>query len=91
MPEPTQITFTHKEAVTALLKAQGIHEGIWALLVNFGLKAMNVGATEDDLQPSAIVPVLNIGLQRVEKVNNVSVDAAEVNPKQPRVRPAKKR
>ena len=81
MPEPTQLKFSHKEVATALIKANKIHEGIWGVLVNFGLRGMNVGGSDDDLQPSAIVPVLSIGLQQFEKVNNLSVDAAEVNPK----------
>jgi hypothetical protein len=84
MPEPTQLRFSHKEVATALIKDQGIREGIWGLHVRFGIKAMNIGASDDDLQPSAIVPVLTIGLQRFDKVNNLSVDAAEVNPPPPR-------
>ena len=89
MAEPTQFSFSHKEVATALVKAQGLHEGIWGLLINFGIRGMNVGATEDDLQPSAIVPVISVGLQQFPKVNNLSVDAAEVNPKPAGARKAK--
>jgi hypothetical protein len=81
MPEVGNIVFSHKEVVTALLKANGIHEGLWALFVRFGLSAANIGPTEDSVQPAAIIPVLEIGLQKAEKVNNISVDAAEVNPR----------
>jgi hypothetical protein len=80
MPEPTQISFSHKEVATALLKEQKIHDGIWGVYIRFGIKGMNIGANDEDLQPSAIVPVLSIGLQKFDKVNNLSVDAAEVNP-----------
>lgn len=80
MPESSQFLFSHKEVATALLKAQGIHEGIWGLHVKFGLRAMNLGASDEDLQPSAVVPLMAIGLQQFEKVNNVAVDAAVVNP-----------
>jgi len=80
MPEPTQISFSHKEVVAALIKEQGIREGIWSLYVKFGIRAMNIGGSDDDLQPSAIVPVLTIGLQRADKMNNLSVDASTVNP-----------
>ena len=86
MPEQTQITFTHKEIATALVKAQGIHEGIWAVFIKFGLRGMNVGANEDDLQPTAVVPVLAVGLQRAESLSNISVDAAVVNPAPGRAR-----
>ena len=80
MPEPTQISFSHKEVVAALIKEQNIRDGIWGLWIKFGIRGMNVGAGDDDLQPSAIVPVLAIGLQRFDKLTNLSVDAASVNP-----------
>jgi hypothetical protein len=80
MPEATQIVFKHKELAEILVKSQGIHDGIWGLFVRFGIGAMNVGASDADLQPAAIVPVLEIGLQKFEKETNLSVDAAKVNP-----------
>jgi hypothetical protein len=80
MPETSQLTFSFKEIVTALVKAQGIHEGIWGLFVNFGLQATNIGPNEGELRPAAIIPVLSIGLQKFEKENFLSVDAAKVNP-----------
>jgi hypothetical protein len=81
MPETSQLTFTFKEIVIALVKAQGIHEGIWGLFVNFGLSAQNVGPNENELRPSAMIPLLSLGLQKFEKETNLSVDAAKVNPK----------
>ena len=81
MPEAKQITFTHKEVVTALLKEQGIHEGIWAVHVRFGLRALNIGTSEHDLLPAVLIPVLEIGITRVEKENNLAVDASKVNAK----------
>ncbi len=80
MAEPTQIVFTHKEIAEVLLKHHGIHEGIWGVYIKFGIKGANIGASDSDLMPSAIVPVLEIGLQKVDKENNLSVDAARVNP-----------
>ena len=80
MAETKQIAFTHKEIVEALLKQQGIHEGIWTLSVEFGLGAANIRASDDSLLPAAIIPVVKIGIQRAERVNNLSVDAAQVNP-----------
>jgi hypothetical protein len=81
MPEATQIVFKHKELAEILIKHQSIHDGIWGLYIRFGIGASNVGASEADLQPAAIVPVLEIGLQRFEKETNISVDAAKVNPR----------
>ena len=80
MGETTQITFSFKELAEALVTKHGIHEGIWGLYVRFGIKAANVGPNDDELKPSAILPILDIGLQRFDKENNLSVDAAKVNP-----------
>jgi hypothetical protein len=79
--EATQIKFTHKELVTALIRQQGIHEGIWGLYVQFGLGATNTGPTPDDILPSAIVPILWMGLQKFDRESNIAVDASKVNPK----------
>jgi hypothetical protein len=81
MPEIGNIIFSYKEVVTALLKAQGIHEGLWALFVRFGLNAANIGPNDEELRPAAIIPILEIGLQKAEKVSNIAVDAAKVNPR----------
>lgn len=81
MPQATQIAFKHKELAELLVKSQNIHEGIWGLFLRFGIGATNVGPSDADLNPAAIVPVLEIGLQKFDKENNISVDAAKVNPK----------
>ena len=88
MPEPTQLSFSHKEVATALIKAQAIHDGIWGLFINFGIRGMNIGASDDDLQPTALVPIMAIGLQRFDKVNNLSVDAAVANPRPSATKPS---
>ena len=81
MAESTQIVFKHKEVVEALLKHHGLHEGIWGLFVRFGLAAGNVGPTDEELTPAAIIPVLEIGIQKFEKESNIAVDASKVNPR----------
>jgi hypothetical protein len=80
MAEANNYMFTYKEVAEALIKAQGIHAGLWCIAVEFGLSASNVGPNEMELKPAAIIPILRIGLQRQEKENNLSVDAAKVNP-----------
>lgn len=81
MPEATQIVFKHKELAELLVKAQGLHEGIWGLFLRFGIGGANLGPSDAEVNPAAIVPVLEIGLQRFDKETNISVDAAKVNPK----------
>lgn len=80
MAETKQITFTHKEVVEALIKHAGFHEGRWALHVRFGLAASNIGPSEEAMNPAAVVPILELGLSKTDKITNLSVDAAEVNP-----------
>ena len=80
MPEPTNITFNFHEVVIALIKAADIHEGIWGLFVRFGLGASNVGESETAVRPAAIVPIVEIGLQKFDKESSIAVDAAKVNP-----------
>ncbi len=82
MAEATQLKFSHKEIVEALVKDQGIHQGIWGLHVNFGMQATNVGTDENSLNPSAVVAIISIGLQKFEKETSISLDAAKVNPKE---------
>jgi len=81
MPEIRTITLSHKEVVEALIRYQEIHEGIWQLYVEFGIAAANIATGEDQILPSAIVPVQKIGLHRVEKESLIAVDASKVNPK----------
>ena len=81
MPEPVQIAFSYKEVVEALIKKHDLHEGLWGLNVNFGLQATNVGPNDTDLKPAGLLAILGIGLQKMEKETNLTVDAAKVNPK----------
>jgi hypothetical protein len=82
MGEPQLITFTYKELATVLIKHQGIHEGLWAVTVQMGIQAahIKVGPSDDDVVPAAIAPLLKIGIQKQDKPNPTTVDAAEVNP-----------
>jgi hypothetical protein len=80
MGEPKIYTFNHKEVAEALVKQQGIHEGLWGLYIEFGITAGNVGQDATSLMPAAIVPVQKIGIQQFPEENNLCVDAAKVNP-----------
>jgi hypothetical protein len=79
--QPQTIVTSHKAVVEALIKYHNIHEGIWGIFVRFGIGAMNAGENEQQLLPAAIVPLMEIGLQKFEKETNISVDADKVNPK----------
>jgi antitoxin HicB len=84
MPEANQFTWTHKELATLLIKAAGIHEGRWFLMMDFGMSAGNFGPSDDQVSPGAITAVTRVGIQREpleqKAPSSLVVDAAEVNP-----------
>jgi hypothetical protein len=81
MPEANEYIFSFKEIAEHLVKALDIHHGLWGLQVRFGLAAANFGSEPGaDVFPTALVPVKEIGLRRYDEANNLTVDAAEVNP-----------
>ena len=80
MAEAKQIIFRHTELAEMMVKQQDIHEGLWSIYLKFGIQGANLGPTPEDILPAAIVPVLEIGIQRVNKANRLTVDAAIVNP-----------
>ena len=81
MAEIQMIALSHKEVVEALIKYQDIHEGIWQLVVEFGIAAANMATGPDEALPTAIVPIKKLGLKKVDKMTSLSVDASVVNPK----------
>jgi hypothetical protein len=81
MAEASQIVFSFKEVAEALIKKHGLSEGLWALAIKFGIQATNMGPNDNELRPTAIIPILEIGLQKMDKESNLTVDAAKVNPK----------
>ena len=80
MAEANRYEFNYKEVAEALVKQQDLHEGLWTVTMKFGIGAAIGGPSEDQAVPTAMVPVLNIGLTRATKENNLTVDAARVNP-----------
>ena len=83
MAEVKQITFSYKEVAEALVRKEGLHEGLWGIFVEFGIHGANIGTDPEkgDLMPAAIVPILKLGIQRFEEESQLTVDASKVNPK----------
>lgn len=78
-----RISFSHQDVVECLIKKQDIHEGIWAISIGFGFGAGNIAdpQNEENLLPAGIMPISNIGIERVDEHQaNLSVDASLVNP-----------
>ena len=57
-----------------------LQESMRALSVRCGLGAANMGPTDDQFYPSAMIPVVEIGIRRTGNISNLTVDAAQVNP-----------
>lgn len=85
MPESKQYIVSQKELIELLIKHRDVHEGKWLLSVGFGMTGGNFGPTASEATPGAIVSVAHIGIQRAEigTPDEMTVDAAVVNPKQP--------
>ncbi|MDE2157029.1 MAG: hypothetical protein KGJ32_14250 [Xanthomonadaceae bacterium] len=84
MAEPAAYNFDPKEIMTALLKHQGIHQGIWMFGVNFGIGVSNIGKTPDDpeMRPGFVCQVMSVSLTSAPaQVPGLTFDAAELNPK----------
>jgi hypothetical protein len=92
MAEAQNYIFTFQQIAEALVKEQDIHEGLWAIYVEFGIGAGHIpGPTPDTLLPAAVVPMVKMGIQRAEQPTPLTVDAAEVNPKKDQTAERRKR
>ena len=82
MPEVNEVTWPHRELVTLLIKAAGVHEGRWMLEFKFGLTPMHSGPSPDQISPGIVVAITSVGIHREVPGAPLSlvVDAAEVNP-----------
>ena len=80
MPKSSLILFSFQELATLMIKQQNIHEGIWGIYVKFAIGAVNAPDATGTFFPTALVPVKELGLQKFDASNNLTVDAAKVNP-----------
>jgi len=72
--------------VEELIKKQGLHEGLWRLVLEVGLVGTNVNVLNEGktkLTPAGMVLVQRIGIVKTEEATDLTVDAAEVNPREP--------
>lgn len=81
MAEPNRYEFSYKEVAEALVRQQGIKEGIWSVTLKFGIGAIRSGASPNEAVPTAVVPIAAIGLGKVDKVDHLSVDASTLSPR----------
>jgi len=99
MAEPSVYSFDLKELAIALIKQQGLHEGIWMAALEFNLGAGMISTSPGEVRPGALIQVNKIQLIRQSDANpppHLAVDATEVNlapsqAKPPRSRERKER
>jgi hypothetical protein len=82
MPESKNYLFSYSELAEILVKKLDIREGCWGVYFEFGLQGANVPTSPDgkNFLPAAIALVQRVGIQRFDSPNNLTVDAAQVNP-----------
>src|SRR5262249_38787315 len=72
-----------KDVVTLLVKHYGLHEGIWGPWIEFGIGGINmINPATGKAAPAAVVPIIKFGIQPFEQPSSITVDAAQVNPKE---------
>jgi hypothetical protein len=80
MSEVSSYSFSYKEVVEALIKFQGVHEGIWQLAPELSMNASNIGPNTNSLRPTIVISIAHIGIVKATQETNMAVDAAKVNP-----------
>lgn len=85
MPDVNTLSFSYAELITMMLKTADIHDGLWTLNTQFSFLAGNIGQTPAAVNPTVVVTITGIGIQRVTEAmppggSNIIVDASKVNP-----------
>lgn len=87
--DPVSHAYKHEDLIVLMLRDKGIHDGRWMLQIRFGLGAGNAGPSLDQMNPTAFVPVMSIGLVQTQIEGPLIVDASKANPvEKPRRKPA---
>ena len=88
MAEPQIYKFSYTELAELMTRHVGVSDGLWGIYVRFGIQAANAGSGPEDLRPTAIVPILEIGLQQMKEKSSLTVDASSF--KRPKRKPSRK-
>lgn len=79
-PLPAKPPLDIKEVTEVLVKHYGLHEGLYDLYLEYRLGFGNVGLSQDDLLPSAVVGIYKLGVTQVSAMGPMTVDVAKANP-----------
>ena len=86
-PVPVGTPLGIKELTAALVKHYDLHEGLYDLYLEYQFAFGNFGPSASQLVPSAVVGLSKLGVTKVTQTGPLTVDASEVNPVQPALRP----
>lgn len=78
--ERKQFTISYAELTELLIKRSDIHTGHWGILITFGMSVTNYKLGGGQMLPTAVLPIMSIGIQNSPVPNELTVDAAKVNP-----------
>lgn len=70
-----------RDLAAMLVRDANIHEGLFDISLEIQIAIGMMGPTTSDSLPGALVGVKSVGLLPAAKVNQHTVDAAEVNPR----------
>ena len=79
MADASQYMFPLKEVTEILIRRQGLKDGIWQIIFQFGLTGAVLPSPTGEATPAAIVPVLSVGLQKVDKESSIAIDASKLS------------
>jgi hypothetical protein len=73
-----EIVIDFRELAALIVRENKVTEGHWGIWVRFAIAGINAGPDKDHVMPAAVVPIQEIGIQRFDKPNNLTVDAAKI-------------
>ena len=80
-PVPEFPSLSLKDLAKLLVIHQGLHEGIYDIVIGFQIAVGAIGPTKETVLPGAMFGVSNIALIRSDIEGPHTVDAAKINPK----------
>jgi hypothetical protein len=80
MADVSQFKFGLAEVTEMLVRKAGVKEGLWQLNVDFNFAAATAGPSEKEALPTAMAAVSKLGINRVERMTALSVDASQLKP-----------
>ena len=83
-PPPRAQLFTHREVLEQLMRARGIKKGRWQLIFELGHAAININTAvaeqaEPVKMPAGVVVIQRIGILPVTEMNDLTLDAADLD------------